>query len=117
MALKTFMVTRAPGQVADGAGGADGAGEPLGPAETTGRGGGMSQMGARTHMSMTYSSRFQQVAAPSSTWGQSPTVRGRQPAAPREFSYCFSVSSGSRSEAQVRSRNRHSLMHQRLPLA
>jgi hypothetical protein len=102
MAFQTRMVTYAPGQVgfAGGAAGAEAAGEP----DATGRGGGRSQIGARTHMSMTYSSRFQQVTWPSSIGAQVPSVRGRHPASRRDVSYCAWVSSGARCDAQVRCR-------------
>src|SRR5215470_6799267 len=101
------MVTSAPGQVGAGAAGAAAAAGALlapGVGDATGRGGGRSQIGARTHMSITYSSRFQQVTWPSSIGAQVPTVRGRQPASRRDVSYCAWVSSGARSDAQVRCR-------------
>ena len=72
MALKTYTVTNEPGHtagVAPAPGLDPAAAEGLAPAEgfvvIVGRGGGRSQIGARTHMSMTYSSRCQQVAVPS----------------------------------------------------
>src|SRR6185369_13474441 len=109
------MVTSAPGQLGAAGGGA--AGVAPGEADVTGRGGGRSQIGARTHMSITYSSRFQQVTWPSSIGAQVPSVRGRQPASRSEVSYWVWVSAGARSDAQVRWRKRHFERHQRLPLA
>ena len=75
------MVTNAPGQVPTGLGVPPGSAP--GDADVTGRGGGRSQIGARTHMSITYSSRFQQVTWPSSIGAQEPSARGRHPASPK----------------------------------
>jgi hypothetical protein len=83
--LKTFTVTNDPGQarVVGVAGAeADVVGAARAEGLILGRGGGTSQMGVRTHMSITYSSRSQQEATPSSTGGQTPPARGRQPASP-----------------------------------
>src|SRR5690242_15675214 len=98
---------------------------PLGPVDGSAAGScaataSTAHSGSRTHRSRVNSSRRQQLYRPSCGligWsGQPLTFHGRHPAVVSAAAYAFWVSTNDRSDWAVRSRNRQSRKHHRLPL-